>query len=123
MGVLIEHLGGAFPLWLAPVQAVIVPITDRNVAYANSVRDKLSERGLRVEVNDSGDRMNAKLRTAQLQKIPYMLVVGDREEEDNVVAVRTRAGGNLGTVPVEEVVASLSDESEQRSLKPLMTAE
>jgi threonyl-tRNA synthetase len=123
MGILIEHLGGAFPLWLAPVQAVVVPIADRHVDYANVVRDKLTERGLRVEVNDSGDRMNAKIRTAQLQKVPYMLVVGDREEEDNAVAVRTRGGGNLGALPLADVVTSLSREVELMSREPLLTAE
>jgi threonyl-tRNA synthetase len=123
LGVLIEHLGGAFPLWLAPVQAVIVPIADRHVGYAKTVADKLAAQGLRVEVNDGGDRMNAKIRAAQLQKVPYMLVVGDREEEEGAVAVRTRAGGNLGTVPVAEVVTSLAKESELRSLEPVLTAE
>ncbi len=123
LGVLIEHLGGAFPLWLAPVQAVIVPIADRHFSYANDVKEALARRGLRVNVDDSGDRMNAKIRTAQLQKVPYMLVVGDREAEDNAVAVRTRAGGNLGALSVTEVVEGLAKESEERSLESLLTSE
>ena len=116
LGVLIEHLGGAFPLWLAPTQAVVVPIADRHVAYANKVQQNLAALGLRVEVNDSNDRMNAKIRDAQLQKIPYMLVVGDREEEDSAVAVRTRSGGNLGAVKVDEVARKLVEEASSRSL-------
>jgi threonyl-tRNA synthetase len=116
LGVYIEHLGGAFPLWLAPVQAVVVPIADRHLPYADKIREKLAALGLRVEVNGSNDRMNAKIRDAQLQKIPYMLVVGDREEEDGAVAVRTRSGGNLGAVKADDVARSLVAEAETRSL-------
>lgn len=116
LGVLIEHLGGAFPLWLAPVQAMIVPIADRHESYAGKVQQKMAALGLRVEVNDSSDRMNAKIRNAQLQKIPYMLVVGDREEEDSAVAVRTRTGGNLGALKVDEVARRLVEEAETRAL-------
>lgn len=123
LGVLIEHLGGAFPLWLAPVQAVVVPIADRHFDYANDLQSTLAKHGLRVEVNDSGDRMNAKIRNAQLQKIPYMLVVGDREAEENAVAVRTRTGGNLGALSVTEVVEGLAKEAEQRSLTSLIAPE
>jgi threonyl-tRNA synthetase len=118
LGVLIEHLGGAFPLWLAPVQAVVVPIADRHVAYADKVKEKLAAAGLRVEVNASNDRMNAKIRAAQLQKVPYMLVVGDREEQDGAVAVRTRSGGNLGAVALDEAARRMVAEAESRSLEP-----
>jgi threonyl-tRNA synthetase len=120
LGVLIEHLGGAFPLWLAPRQAVIVPIADRHVEYANKVRETLASRGLRVEVDDSGDRMNAKIRTAQVQKVPYMLVVGDREAEDSAVAVRTRTGGNLGTVALDVVAETMAREVTELSAEPLL---
>ena len=123
LGVLIEHLGGAFPLWLAPVQAVVIPIADRHVDYASDVKSTLANRGLRVNVDDSSDRMNAKIRMAQLQKVPYMLVVGDREAEDNAVAVRTRTGGNLGTVSIAKVVESLADEAGRKSFEALLTAE
>ena len=99
-GVLIEHYGGAFPLWLAPVQAVMIPITDRHVEYARQVAEKLASAGMRVEVDDSGDRMSAKIRDAQLQKVPYMLVVGDREVEGNTVAVRTRDEEDRGAISV-----------------------
>lgn len=123
LGILIEHLGGAFPLWLAPVQAVVVPIADRHVDYAQDVRDTLAKQGLRVNVDESSDRMNAKIRNAQLQKVPYMLVVGDREAEENAVAVRTRTGGNLGTVSIADLVESLVKEAEQKSLEPLLAAD
>jgi len=101
-GVLIEHYGGAFPVWLAPVQAVMIPITDRHVAYARQVAAQLRSAGMRVEVDDSSNRMSAKIREAQLQKVPYMLIVGDREEEANTVAVRTRDEEDRGAIPVEE---------------------
>jgi threonyl-tRNA synthetase len=104
-GVLIEHYGGAFPVWLCPVQAVLVPITDRHVPYARQVAARLTERGLRVEVDDRDDRMAAKIRDAQLRKIPYMLVVGDREAEAGAVSVRLRSGSDLGSLPVEEFLA------------------
>ncbi|MEJ2749474.1 MAG: threonine--tRNA ligase, partial [Anaerolineae bacterium] len=105
MGVLIEHYAGAFPLWLAPVQVVMIPITDRHVAYAEKVAEKLREAGLRVDVDDSGERMNKKIRNAQLQKVPYMLVVGDKEAEDGTVAVRTRNNEDRGAMPLAEFLA------------------
>lgn len=104
VGILIEHFNGAFPLWLAPVQAMMVPITDRHVAYAKQVAAELWATGMRVEVDDSNNRMNAKIRNAQLQKIPYMLVVGDKEEEANAVAVRTRDNEDRGAIPVSEFI-------------------
>jgi threonyl-tRNA synthetase len=104
-GVLIEHYGGAFPVWLAPVQAVIVPIADRHNASAHAMAAQLKAAGLRVEVNDSGDRMQAKIREAQLQKVPYMLILGDREMEQSAIAVRLRNGQDLGAMPVAELVA------------------
>lgn len=101
MGVLIEHFAGAFPVWLAPVQAVLIPIADRHVAYAREVAQRLKESGLRVEVDDRGERMNAKIRDAQNQKIPYMFVVGDREAEQGAVSVRLRSEENLGLMSLE----------------------
>ncbi len=115
MGVLIEHLGGAFPTWLAPVQAVVVPIADRHLEFAESVRTELDDAGVRVEVDGSSDRMNAKIRNAQLQKIPYMLVVGDREQEAGSVAVRLRSGEDLGTMPVAGVKERILQEVSSRS--------
>ncbi|MEE8046655.1 MAG: threonine--tRNA ligase [Dehalococcoidia bacterium] len=104
LGVLIEHLAGAFPLWLAPVQAVVVPIADRHNDYCHEVGAKLKAAGIRVDVNDSNDRMNSKIRQAQLQKVPYMLVAGDREVESGTLAVRTRTGENLDPMSVDEAV-------------------
>ncbi|MCH7970554.1 MAG: threonine--tRNA ligase, partial [Chloroflexi bacterium] len=115
LGVLVEHLSGAFPLWLAPVQAVVVPIADRHNDFCHDVGAKLKAAGLRVEVNDSNDRMNAKIRQAQLQKVPYMLVVGDREVDAGSVAVRTRAGEDLGAKPVGDVVDMLLKQVADRS--------
>ncbi|WP_110515264.1 threonine--tRNA ligase [Herpetosiphon llansteffanensis] len=110
VGTLIEQYAGAFPVWLAPVQVTLVPITDRHVAYAESVAAKLNAQGLRVEVDASNNRMNAKIRDAQKLKIPYMLVVGDKEEENGAVAVRQRAGGDLGSISVDEFIARIKDE-------------
>ncbi len=116
MGVLIEHLAGNLPLWLAPTQAVVIPIADRHNEYAATVAAQLSDHGLRATVNDASERMNAKIRDAQLQKVNYMLVAGDREAESGTVSVRTRAGGNLGAKLLQEVIEQLSAQSAARSL-------
>jgi threonyl-tRNA synthetase len=104
-GVLIEHYGGAFPAWLAPVQAVLIPIADRHNDFAYEVAAQLKVAGLRVEVKDSADRMQAKIRAAQLHKVPYMLIMGDREVEKEAVAVRLRSGEDLGAQPIADFVA------------------
>ena len=104
LGVLIEHLSGAFPMWLAPVQAVIVPIADRHNDFCFEVGKRMSDAGFRVEVNDSNDRMNAKIRQAQLQKVPYMLVAGDREVEAQSLAVRTRNRDNIDPMSIDQVI-------------------
>ncbi|HYG11451.1 MAG TPA: threonine--tRNA ligase [Pyrinomonadaceae bacterium] len=101
-GVLIEHYAGAFPLWLAPVQVAVLPITDRINEYAESVARELREAGVRVEANTRSDKIGAKIRDAQLQKVPFMLVLGDREMEQGNVAVRERAKGDLGSMPTED---------------------
>ena len=106
-GVLVEHYAGAFPLWLAPVQAVVIPIADRHVEYAQQVAAQLQDAGFRADVDDRSERMNLKIRQAQLQKTPYMLVVGDREAEAGAAAVRTRDDGDLGALPMDEVVERL----------------
>jgi threonyl-tRNA synthetase len=111
MGVLIEHFGGAFPTWLAPVQALIIPIADRHQEYADQARAKLLEADVRVETDARSERMGFKIREAQLQKVPYMLVVGDREIEAGAVGVRLRSGEDLGAISVEELVERISAES------------
>jgi len=103
-GALIEHYAGAFPVWLSPVHAVIIPIADRHHEYARQVADQLRQAGLRVEVDDSSDRMQAKIRKAQLQKMPYMLIIGDREQKASTVAVRLRTEENLGAMPVANFI-------------------
>jgi threonyl-tRNA synthetase len=115
LGVYLEHTEGRFPLWLAPLQAVVIPIADRHVDYAQSVAQALRAAKLRAEVDTGPDRMGAKIRNAQLQKVPYMLVVGDREAEAHAVGVRTRAGGDLGARPLDDVVARVARERDDRA--------
>jgi len=103
-GILVEHYAGAFPLWLAPIQAKVLPITDRTLEYARDVTSQLEEAGLRVELDDRKEKVNFKIREAQLQKIPYMLVVGDREAERGTVAVRNRKHGDQGARPLSEFI-------------------
>jgi threonyl-tRNA synthetase len=101
-GVLLEHHGGALPVWLSPVQAVVIPIADRHLEYGRRVQQRLRDAGLRVDIDSGVERMNAKIRNAQMQKVPFMLVVGDREQEQEGVSVRLRSGEDLKTKPVQE---------------------
>jgi len=118
VALLIEEYEGNFPLWLSPVQAVVIPIADRHVAYAEEVAKELRAAKLRVEVDGRNERMNGKIRDAQMRKIPYMLVVGDREAEARAAAVRVRGGGDLGATPVADIVARLRDERDTKALVP-----
>ena len=102
VGGLVEHYAGAFPVWLAPTQIALIPITDDQVGYCQNVADNATQLGLRVEIFDQKERMQAKIRDAQLMKIPYMLVVGKREVENGAVAVRLRSGDDLGAMPVAD---------------------
>ncbi|MCK4451633.1 MAG: threonine--tRNA ligase, partial [Anaerolineae bacterium] len=115
-GVLVEHYAGAFPVWLSPVQVVLIPIADRHVEYARSVAGQLRAAGLRVEVDDSGERMQAKIRDAQLQKVPYMLVVGDREMGAGQVNLRMRDGNVPGAMPVDDFLALAQESVAERRL-------
>jgi threonyl-tRNA synthetase len=99
-GVLIEHYAGAFPVWLSPVQATLIPIADRHLEYTQQVAGQLKKAGLRITVDERSERMNAKIRDAQNQKTPYMLVIGDKEVENNQVALRLRNGENPGPMDV-----------------------
>src|SRR5206468_3670396 len=105
IAILIEHYAGAFPLWLAPVQAIVLPISDRHQAYAASVRDQLRAAGLRVELDERQEKIGYKIREAQLQKVPYMLVVGDRESSEGTISVRTRSGGDQGESAIGDFIA------------------
>ncbi len=118
VALLIEEYEGNFPLWLAPVQAIVVPIADRHVAYATEVADALRALRLRVEVDDRGERMNAKIRDGQLRKVPYLLVVGDREAEARAAAVRVRGGADLGAMPIAAIAEKLRSERDTRALRP-----
>ncbi|MCS7178148.1 MAG: threonine--tRNA ligase [Anaerolineae bacterium] len=115
-GVLVEHYGGAFPVWLAPTQVVVIPIADRHGEYAREVARRLKEAGLRVEVNDSPERMQAKIRDAQMEKIPYMLVVGDREMQNGEVNLRRRDGAVPGAMSVDAFIALALEAVRERRL-------
>jgi threonyl-tRNA synthetase len=106
-GILIEHYTGAFPVWLAPVQAVVLPITDRHLDYARTVFERLEAAGFRVQLDDRKEKVNLKIRDAQMQKVPYMLVMGDREAESGGVSVRHRKHGDMGAKPLEEFIGDL----------------
>ena len=115
IGILIEHFAGAFPLWLAPVQVTVLPITDRANAYAHEVLAALQAAGLRAVLDERPEKVNYKIREAQLQKIPYMLVIGDREAASRAVAVRSRAKGDLGATPLDTFVTeALAEVAEKR---------
>jgi threonyl-tRNA synthetase len=106
-GILIEHYAGAFPVWLAPVQATVLPITERQIEYARSIRQQLDAAGIRVTIDERGEKINFKIREAQLQKIPYMLVLGDREQQNGQVAVRNRKHGDQGAKSLEDFIAGI----------------
>ena len=108
-GMLIEHYAGAFPLWLAPVQAKIVTVTDRQLDFGKALRDRLLAAGIRAELDSRSEKMGFKIREASLEKVPYILVVGDKEVEQNAVAVRERGGKDLGVMPIDGLIASMSE--------------
>jgi threonyl-tRNA synthetase len=115
-GILIEHFAGNFPVWLAPVQAAVIPIAERHEAYAGEAATALRDAGLRVDLYDASENLNAKIRKAQLEKIPYMLVVGDREAEKRAVAVRMRSGEDRGAIALDEVTAEITEKARTRAL-------
>jgi threonyl-tRNA synthetase len=117
IGLLTEHFAGAWPLWLAPVQVTLLPIADRHVDYAQTVREQLVSAGFRVQLDDRVEKIGYKIREAQLQKVPYMLVIGDKEVTDGSVAVRHRSGGDLGSRPAPDFLAAALDEVGRREIK------
>jgi threonyl-tRNA synthetase len=115
IGVITEHFAGAFPTWLAPVQVKVLSITDRSLDYATRVAERLDAAGMRVETDLRGAKIGYKIREAQMQKIPYMLVLGDKEAETGTVAVRSRTEGDLGVMSLEDFVVRLTGEVTTRS--------
>ena len=122
IGILIEQFAGAFPLWLAPVQVKVIPVSERHLEYASQIRDQLHAAGLRCEVDDRSEKMGYKIREAQMMKIPYMLVVGDKEIENGTVAVRSRAGGDLGVMEPAAFLAKAQEEIASRALESVFEA-
>ena len=117
IGILIEQFAGAFPLWLAPVQVEVIPVSERHLEYAAKVRDQMRAAGLRCELDTRNEKMGYKIREAQMMKIPYMLVVGDKEIENNTVAVRSRAGGDLGVMEPDVFLAKAKEEIDTKALE------
>jgi threonyl-tRNA synthetase len=115
-GVLIEHYAGAFPVWLAPVQAVICTITDRATEYALKAAEDLRAAGVRVEADVRNEKIGYKIREATLQKVPYILVVGDKEMEAGTLAVRLRDGKDLGPMPAADFIAKIVKEDKERTI-------
>mgnify|MGYP000970571014 CR=1 FL=1 len=122
IGILIEHFGGAFPLWLAPVQVAVLPVSEKVADYAASVHRRLSEAGLRSEFDDSSEKIGAKIRRSTLDKVPYMAVIGPREQEAGAVSVRSRSAGELGAKPLDDLVAGLRLEVDSKGASPLSGA-
>lgn len=114
IGILTEHFAGAFPLWLAPVQVMVMPITDRTKDYAESVAKRLQDLGFRVKTDFRNEKIGYKIREAQVKKIPYMLVLGDREQEDGTLSVRTRSGGDQGTMTLDEFTRQITQEEKSK---------
>jgi threonyl-tRNA synthetase len=110
IGILIEHFAGAFPTWLAPVQVRVLPISEKVHDYARAAHERLRGAGIRAELDDRNEKLGYKIREAQVEKVPYMLVVGEREARDGAVAVRRRSGEDLGPVPLDRVIADLQAE-------------
>ena len=117
IGVITEHFAGAFPTWLSPVQVKVLPVTDRAAEYADQIAQKLDGDGYRVEVDHRSEKIGKKIREAQLQKIPYMLVVGDRDMEAQTVSVRHRTGEDLGAMPRPDFAALLAEEVKTKAIK------
>ena len=116
IGILIEHFAGAFPTWLAPVQAVIIPVSEAHKEYAYEVQKKLDAEGIRVKVDDRNEKMGYRIRENQLQKVPYMLVVGDKEIADGAVSVRARKENLDGAMPVADFIDYIKAEIKERRL-------
>ena len=117
MGILIEHFAGAFPTWLAPVQVEVIPVSDKTLEYAKSVESELKNAGIRVHLDDRAEKMGYKIREAQVHKIPYMVVVGPKEAEENKIAIRSRFKGDEGTTTVKDFINKINDEIENKTIR------
>ena len=120
LGVLIEQYAGAFPTWLAPVQALVLPIADRHTEYATTVAEALKDAGFRAEVDGRNESVRKKIAAGETQKVPYMLVVGDRDTEAGTVSPRQRGGTDLGAMPLPEFIARLRDETVDKQHQPIL---
>lgn len=114
IGILIEHYGGAFPIWLAPVQVVVIPVSEKHVEYAKTVYEKMAANSIRVKLDDRSEKLGYKIRNAEVQKIPYMCIVGDKEQENNSVSVRKHKKGDVGSVDVESFVSDIIEQIKRR---------
>lgn len=114
--ILIEHFAGAFPLWLAPEQVRVLPVSEKFVEYAELVREQFVQKGLRVSVDDSNESLGKKIRNSELMKVPYTLVVGEKEASEGTVAVRKYGKGDLGTKMIDDVVTTLLDSISKRAI-------
>ena len=116
VGTLIEHYAGAFPLWLSPMQVKIIPITDNQLKYAQQIETKLKENHIRVEIDDKSETMQNKIRTATSEKIPYLIIVGAREIENQTISVRQRDGQDLGTMKLTDFISQIKDQITNKAL-------
>ncbi len=116
IGILIEHFAGAFPVWLAPVQVKLLPITDRHLSYADELATMMRQQDIRVEVDQRNEKIGYKIRESQMEKVPYMLILGDKEMESKSVAVRKRGQGDIGTQPIEKILATIQEEIKQKTI-------
>ncbi len=116
MMILLEHFGGAFPIWLSPVQVSILPISEKTMEYAESVLKNLQKKGVRVELNRDADSLGKKIRNAESSKVPYMLIIGEKEAESKKVSVRQRGQNDLGTMTVDKFAGRVIKEVEEKSL-------
>ncbi len=116
IGILIEHYAGKFPVWLAPVQVKVLPVSDKSMDYAKEVENAFKAAGLRVETDARNEKIGYKIREAQLEKVPYMLVVGDKEKEEKTVAVRMREKGDIGSMNLDEFIVRVKKENDEKTV-------
>ena len=114
IGILIEHFAGSFPVWMAPNQVRVMPITDKQQAYAKEVNDKLFELGYRTQLDDRNEKIGKKIREAQVQKVPFMLIIGEKEAESGTVAVRQRHGGDLGAMTLDDFISRMQKDIDEK---------